>query len=129
MIFGMMDGSVRILRNVHLPGPEELFHDTELHTKYVIRAKWGKGCFATASYDRTVHLYRLVAGSTEEDGTYEHTQKWSFSGNVESLEFTPDNLALVVAARGDNYLSYIQLRDLSVSALWFSSSLGLTPSL
>jgi len=112
-IFGLMDGNVKIMKNIHELSREEIFTEP-IHSKYVVRVKWGDKCFATASYDKTVNLYRLKEGSTEENPIYEHTQKWSFSGNVEAMEFTPDGIALIVAIRGDNYLNYIQLRDFSV---------------
>lgn len=111
---GTMEGAVRIFRNVHLDDSRDEVFDELIHSKYVIRTKWGKNCFATASYDKTVNLYRLEDGSSEEEAKYKHVQKWSFSGNVEALEFTPDGIALIVATRGDNYLNYIQLGDLSV---------------
>jgi len=113
-IFGLMDGNVKIMKNIHELSREEIFTEP-IHSKYVVRVKWGDKCFATASYDKTVNLYRLKEGSTEENPIYEHTQKWSFSGNVEAMEFTPDGIALIVAIRGDNYLNYIQLRDFSIS--------------
>lgn len=112
MILGTMEGNVRIIKDVHLDSREEIFQDL-IHNKYVIRTKWGDNYFATASYDKTVNLYKI---EDSNDGiNYKHIQKWSFSGNVEAMEFTPDGISLVVATRGDNYLNYIQLRDLSVN--------------
>merc|ERR1712137_804260 len=112
LLMGLMDGTVRVMKNVHQDSREDVWQGP-VHAKYVVRAKWGpEDYFATGSYDRTVHLHRMSA-----EGEYSHVQKWSFGGNVESIEFTPDQIALIVSARGDNYLSYIQLRDLTISRI------------
>lgn len=54
---GFMDGSVKVMHNV-----TKYFRDytTDLlpHTKYVVRVKWGKGIFASASYDNSVCLFK-----------------------------------------------------------------------
>ena len=111
---GLMDGTVRVMKNVHQDSREDVWQGP-VHAKYVVRAKCGpEDYFATGSYDRTVHLHRMSA-----EGEYSHVQKWSFGGNVESIEFTPDQIALIVSARGDNYLSYIQLRDFTVGSFLF----------
>ena len=112
---GFMDGSIKIVSNIYTDERKTVFEVKELHQKYVVRVKWGQDCFATASYDKTVCLFNLQPGGEATEGKYQFSKKWSFCGNVESIEFTPDYLTLIVAVRGDNYLNYINLSTYEIN--------------
>ncbi|KND00990.1 uncharacterized protein SPPG_04086 [Spizellomyces punctatus DAOM BR117] len=90
------------------------------HSKYVVRAQFsrcdGGKWLVTASYDRTVNLYRRTSND-DETPRYEKLHSIAFRGAVESICFLPPPVTagepatptLVVGSRDDNYLHYIDL--------------------
>lgn len=66
--------------------------------------------------------FRLVDGTDESEGKYELLKRWSFGGNVEAIEFTPDSNTLIVSARNDNYLNYIDLHSFEVKRVNMNSN-------
>ncbi|ORE18766.1 S-adenosyl-L-methionine-dependent methyltransferase [Rhizopus microsporus] len=95
---------------VETSGVHQMFKD---HKKYVVRGLFSPGqgqYIATASYDRTVCIYRQV----NDDGLPKYAlerQLGPFVGNVETICFASDSL-LIVGVRDDNYLHYIQLPEM-----------------
>lgn len=89
----------------------------EKHQKYVIRGVFSPGdgrYIATASYDRTIHIY-TVEGENSESGLPKYTlmkQLGPFVGNVETICFATSDV-LVAGIRDDNYLHYIHLPDMT----------------
>eukprot|EP00752_Nemacystus_decipiens_P014772 g13151.t1 len=93
------------------------------HAKYLVVCRWAPDgrAFVTASHDKVVTLYTLRAGG---DGTglggvggtgYEQATQLYFPEAVESAEFVRGEggaLELVVSARGQPHLTYIDVETL-----------------
>ncbi|CAN0162321.1 unnamed protein product [Scytosiphon promiscuus] len=100
-----------------------LLASSKNHAKYVVVCRWAPdgSAFVTASHDKVVTLYTLRGGG---DGTgqggmggtgYEQTKQLYFPEAVESAEFVRGEggaLELVVSARGQPHLTYVNIETL-----------------
>eukprot|EP01100_Stratorugosa_tubuloviscum_P014245 TRINITY_DN7499_c0_g1_i1.p1 TRINITY_DN7499_c0_g1~~TRINITY_DN7499_c0_g1_i1.p1 ORF type:complete len:398 (-),score=154.43 TRINITY_DN7499_c0_g1_i1:24-1217(-) len=106
LLMGSMDSTVKIGCINQKRILQEFLH----HKKYVVRAKWfhdGNG-FVTGSYDKSICIYLKSDLNNNENPNFSFVKQIEFSGNVEAIEITKDNV-LIVSIRGDNYLNYINL--------------------
>jgi len=109
LALGAMDGDLWVLRGVGVEGAEpEVAWRVRAHQKYVVRLRWTPRGLASASYDKTVALFRAEEGSAPQEARLREAKRWAFGAAVEALEVTGGG-ELVVAARDDNYLSYVDL--------------------
>ncbi|KAF7730571.1 hypothetical protein EC973_001952 [Apophysomyces ossiformis] len=108
MLTTSMDGTTVLTNTEDMDEVHQRFTD---HKKYVICGIFspedGK-YMATASYDRTVCIYRQ--DNAEGLPSYSLMKQLTFIGSVETICFSGETL--VVGARDDNYLHYIDLPDL-----------------
>ena len=58
IVAGSMDGSVVVIAEVDQSMEGKVLFNTIIHSKYVVRVKWGEDFFITASYDKSVCLFR-----------------------------------------------------------------------
>ena len=115
-----MDGSHHIL-NV---ATGESLSSWKDHTKYIVHARFSPDAkwIATASYDRSVNLYKAKEG---EATSFEWMRRLTFPGCVESLAFIPTTTiaiptttasTLIVGSRDDHHLHFIQMRDEEITS-------------
>eukprot|EP01105_Mastigella_eilhardi_P008644 TRINITY_DN208_c1_g1_i1.p1 TRINITY_DN208_c1_g1~~TRINITY_DN208_c1_g1_i1.p1 ORF type:complete len:408 (-),score=122.25 TRINITY_DN208_c1_g1_i1:1265-2488(-) len=78
------------------------------HSKYAVIVRWSidGSMFATASYDKSVKLYKATAAAL----TYECVHTWVFSTVVEALTFAPDG-SIYAAMRENNYIHILNPTD------------------
>lgn len=85
---------------------------TKAHNRHVVRSKWHPNgrIFATASNDHKVFIF-----SHSGENNYEIKEELSFNSAVEAIEFTPDGKSLIIAARGDGNLKYLDIETMNVT--------------
>ena len=95
-------------------GETVLAHFTD-NSKYVVRVKFSPDGtqLATASYDKTVHLYTATAGSGGACGGWELKRSWPFAGTVECVEWVAEH-TVCAAVRESNLLRLLDTEDFSV---------------
>lgn len=86
---------------------------TKVNTRHVVRAKWHPNgrIFATASNDHKLFIFSQI-----DENNYEVKEELSFQSAVEAIEFTPDGKSLIVSARGDGNLRYIDIETMNEKA-------------
>ncbi|KAG0170555.1 hypothetical protein DFQ28_001959 [Apophysomyces sp. BC1034] len=107
MLTTSMDGTSILVNTQNVDEVHQHFKD---HKKYVIRGLFSPGdgkYIATASFDRTVCIYRQQ--TAESLPSYTLIKQMTFLNSVEAICFFGDTL--VVGVRDDNYLHYIGLPD------------------
>jgi WD40 repeat protein len=87
------------------------------HQRYVVRGVFSPGpgrFFATASYDRTLCIYKDNTSSEDDDDKASYdlvAKRGPYVGNVETLVFSPDGTTLIAGIQNDHCLHVIHLDD------------------
>lgn len=104
LLTGGMD-SVHCILDINKPGDDSIVQKFQHHNKYVVKAKWHPegDMFATASYDKTVGIYK------REGHAFNLVKTLNFATNVESISFSLDGSQLLIAVREDNNIYSIDL--------------------
>jgi len=104
LLSGGMD-SVHCILDISKPGDASVVQQFKQHNKYVVKAKWHPegDMFATASYDKTVCIYK------REGDSFNLVKTLNFATNVEAISFSLDGSQLLIAAREDNNIYSINL--------------------
>jgi len=89
------------------------------HSKYVVRVKWSSSgkYFATASYDRSVCVYRQQ--ENDDNGGFELIKTLQHPGCVEAISFRKHEDILIVAVRNDNRLWIYDLTKENITECTF----------
>ncbi|XP_032239481.2 probable cytosolic iron-sulfur protein assembly protein CIAO1 [Nematostella vectensis] len=106
MLTGSMDRKVCL---VQLTNSEpSVLQSFDHHRKFVVRVRWSPSgnCFATASYDQSICIYR-----GNENDKYVLKKQMRFNGQVEAITFRQTTDVLITAIRNDHKLHIIDMTE------------------